>query len=499
MFACIYFEEDKSISVVGKADKDLKLDGEFESRSKCTMKWKVKGSHEKKTYHGTIVRINNSEEQLTEFGNSAVKQVVKKNAGRDHEDILQSLWDYNSNYNKPVQAAKRERKVTTIMQESVLQDKELISQRKKKKENNLTVNKTKKKEVEDKTEKNATEKNKQDENNSILKYQTKPDLGLQFGDLSTDEEESVDLTTTGHKVREASNILKTLIWSFPLFQDQTLFQVNNYVPPVEVLEFFKSLNKPGVKRFIARFCEHFEETTDQEVHQCHQCYENIPSTYHELKAPGSDINKNDDFDVYRSHDNEQWDSDMNSSGTFLTYNGQEDYHHTNPQFNTSTQRPMQINQMSTTPLVQQSPVQVSSVQPSSAHNSPLNKESLEEVKYVKLLEKYEHSVKSDELRRITGRAKKEKNPGYYVVIKLMPLLFSTEGMANSRGQGIKPQKQGDTRSPLDSKKIQTIKAYSEVYCKKNQLKVASESEMNDAITEAVAYSRKKIKKQMKTK
>ncbi|CAC5384004.1 unnamed protein product [Mytilus coruscus] len=471
MFACIYFEEDKSISVVGKADKDLKLDVEFESRSKCTMKWKVKGSHEKKTYHGTIVRINK---------------------------------------------------------------------------------------VEDKTEKNATEKNKQDENNSILKYRTKPDLGLQFGDLSqTDEEESVDLTTTGHKVREASNIVEDIDMELPSISRRNLIPV----PPVEVLEFFKSLNKPGVKRFIARFCEHFEETTDQEVHQCHQCYENIPSTYHELKAPGSDINKNDDFDVYRSHDNEQWDSDMNSSGTFLTYNGQEDYHHTNPQFNTSTRRPMQINQvpvpivplsvqngsakisprktpgvkvshtvsqrtsprktpvklsntifqrrisprktpdknmMSTTPLVQQSPVQVSSVQPSSAHNSPLNKESLEEVK-VKLFEKYEHSVKSDELRRITGRTKKEKNPGYYVVIKLMPLLFSTEGMANSRGQGIKPQKQGDTRSPLDSKKIQTIKAYSEVYCKKNQLKVASESEMNDAITEAVAYSRKKIEKQMKTK
>lgn len=66
-------------------------------------------------------------------------------------------------------------------------------------------------------------------------------------------------------------------------------------------------------------------------------------------------------------------------------------------------------------------------------------------------------VKAEELRRITARAKKEKIPGYYVVIKLMPLLFTTEEMANSRGQGIKPAKQGDTRPPLDINKIQTIK------------------------------------------
>ena len=52
MFSCIFFPEDGSLSVVGKADKKLTISNE----------WKVEESVDikcgKKVYEGTIVRIS---------------------------------------------------------------------------------------------------------------------------------------------------------------------------------------------------------------------------------------------------------------------------------------------------------------------------------------------------------------------------------------------------------------------------------------------------------
>ncbi|VDI18927.1 Hypothetical predicted protein [Mytilus galloprovincialis] len=511
MFACIYFEEDKSISVVGKENKELKVDGEFESKSKCTMQWKVRGTREMKTYHGTIIKTNSNKDQLTGFGNAAVKEIVNKNPEKSYEETIQCLLDYGSNYSNKA-STKRERKVTVIMKESVEQT-ENLSPRKKKKE---MEKKTEKKETEKKNvnkaerngKSNATDKNKVSENSSILEYH-KSDLGFQFEDRATVVEESeIDLSTTGQKVLEASNIIQNK----DVEMDFTMSRPNRI---------------PG--------------TTDSEVHQRHQCYENVPLTYHELKAP-SDINKNEDL-TSNNHGNsgssKVTDLDMNTCDTLERFEENENVldalqsisefvnetseavaAHSNSMSdqivsttNISTSKTSQISHsvserrtsprktptkmmMTTTPLVKQSTVPVTTLKSSSPHCSPFNKESSEAVKCVKLLENHDHMVKAEELRRITARAKKEKIPGYYVVIKLMPLLFTTEEMANSRGQGIKPAKQGDTRPPLDINKIQTIKAYSEAYCKKHHLKPATESGMNDAVTEAIAYSRKKIKKQM---
>ncbi|KAK3096753.1 hypothetical protein FSP39_006108 [Pinctada imbricata] len=77
----------------------------------------------------------------------------------------------------------------------------------------------------------------------------------------------------------------------------------------------------------------------------------------------------------------------------------------------------------------------------------------------------------------------------------MPCIFSISEMAHSRGQGIKPAKENDFRPILDKLKIQAIKAFAESFCKRNKLPETTDSQLNDAITEAVAYARKKIKKE----
>ncbi|CAC5400235.1 unnamed protein product [Mytilus coruscus] len=71
----LQIEEDKSISVIGKENKELKVDGEFESKSKCPMQWKVWGTREKKTYHGTIIRTNN-ENESTEINTQIKKRLI---------------------------------------------------------------------------------------------------------------------------------------------------------------------------------------------------------------------------------------------------------------------------------------------------------------------------------------------------------------------------------------------------------------------------------------
>ncbi|CAC5379506.1 unnamed protein product [Mytilus coruscus] len=115
---------------------------------------------------------------------------------------------------------------------------------------------------------------------------------------------------------------------------------------------------------------------------------------------------------------------------------------------------------------------------------------------VKLVENASFTVNSTELRKIVLKAKGEKNTGSYLVLKLMDLVFSMEEMGHSKCQGLRSAKSGDTRLPLDAEKIKTVKAYSEGFCRKNGRKQATAAEMNRAISQAVAYSRKKLKKQL---
>ncbi|VDI23959.1 Hypothetical predicted protein, partial [Mytilus galloprovincialis] len=229
----------------------------------------------------------------------------------------------------------------------------------------------------------------------------------------------LDETTIGETVerRGVSKVSRQIFGSLKLQKDK--------VPPKEVLDFFMALNKPDVKRFITHLCNHFEGTTDSEVHQRHQCYENVPLTYHELKAP-SDINKNEDL-TSNNHGNsgssKLTDLDMNTSDTLERFEENENVldalqsisefvnetseavaAHSNSMSdqivsttNISTSKTSQISHsvserrtsprktftkmmMTTTPLVKQSTVPVTTLKSSSPHCSPFNKESSEAVK-----------------------------------------------------------------------------------------------------------------------
>ena len=54
MFACIYFKEDSTLSVVNEKDKDLKVIDGFVERGSIEMTWRRPGKT-KELFHGTIV------------------------------------------------------------------------------------------------------------------------------------------------------------------------------------------------------------------------------------------------------------------------------------------------------------------------------------------------------------------------------------------------------------------------------------------------------------
>lgn len=56
MFACIFFFEDTSLSVVGKNDKNLTIITEFSVKESVEMIWKDAGKS--KLFHGVIVKVH---------------------------------------------------------------------------------------------------------------------------------------------------------------------------------------------------------------------------------------------------------------------------------------------------------------------------------------------------------------------------------------------------------------------------------------------------------
>lgn len=51
MFACIFFEEDSSLTVVNQKDKALNVQNGFTPNEKVSMKWG------KKVYNGVIIKV----------------------------------------------------------------------------------------------------------------------------------------------------------------------------------------------------------------------------------------------------------------------------------------------------------------------------------------------------------------------------------------------------------------------------------------------------------
>jgi hypothetical protein len=67
------------------------------------------------------------------------------------------------------------------------------------------------------------------------------------------------------------------------------------------------------------------------------------------------------------------------------------------------------------------------------------------------------------LKKASLMAKKHTNPGYSLCLKLIPLLFSDEGLALSRGQGLVKAKPGDIRPQLNKEKIEVMKGKQTIF------------------------------------
>lgn len=90
----------------------------------------------------------------------------------------------------------------------------------------------------------------------------------------------------------------------------------------------------------------------------------------------------------------------------------------------------------------------------------------------------------------------------HLLKKLIPLVFTTEELGSSCGQGIgKANKSGnlnDGKRPLDQHKINVCKDYVTAFCVKNNKDQPKEKEVNQAFTEVVTYARTKIKSWVET-
>lgn len=113
---------------------------------------------------------------------------------------------------------------------------------------------------------------------------------------------------------------------------------------------------------------------------------------------------------------------------------------------------------------------------------------------VKLLESSSIEVDKANLKKASSLAKKHNNPGYALCLKLIPLLFTDEELALSRGQGLTKAKHGDLRPCLNKERVQVMKDYVQSWCTKNGFSVPSDAKLNDGVTERIAYSRKLLKK-----
>lgn len=58
MYACVFFEEDSSLSVIWKEDRDLSLIEDFKEHHKVEMKWLLRPGTPKTLYHGIIVKVS---------------------------------------------------------------------------------------------------------------------------------------------------------------------------------------------------------------------------------------------------------------------------------------------------------------------------------------------------------------------------------------------------------------------------------------------------------
>ncbi|KAK3754798.1 hypothetical protein QZH41_020104 [Actinostola sp. cb2023] len=115
---------------------------------------------------------------------------------------------------------------------------------------------------------------------------------------------------------------------------------------------------------------------------------------------------------------------------------------------------------------------------------------------VQLLEGVNVYVDRSELRNDVANAH-SKGP-IHLLSRLLNLVYTTEELANSCGQGLSNMKgKQDGKKPLDHKRKTACKDYMTAFCIENKKDQPTVKQINEAITNQVSYARVKLRRSAK--
>ncbi|CAC5425035.1 unnamed protein product [Mytilus coruscus] len=259
-------------------------------------------------------------------------------------------------------------------------------------------------------------------------------------------------------------------------------------PPEEILHLYEILLKPRVRHYMEKFCEYFGRNQKQaglkdfekEFETLYSQYINdTEPTFEDCPSPS----------ILETRSTYSFSTSFNKEKTTIHDYKMNIHSGNNVQLQFS---PMRSPRGKSDSIVT---VQGTSLGPKRQLLKSPKKIYTSSSTNVKLIESADVTVDGDTIKKIMQKAQKESSPGYFIIRKVMPLLFSRADLANSRGQGLTTSKDGDFRPALDKTRVKLAKDYVRGWCKIKQKHQPSEEELNKGVTEAVDYAGKALKKQ----
>ncbi|KAK3086833.1 hypothetical protein FSP39_024230 [Pinctada imbricata] len=433
MYVCIFFYEDRSLSVLPRNDKNLTFE-EFREGEQCSMKWLGR-----KVYNGTILRIDEDLDFLDRWSKKANNVVLKKAKALGTEELVDKLMSFS--FSNVSGDSKRQRTETSRAKESKEQDEEMSPKKRKGKDKGPQKTKTGK----HCSEPSLVEPNEMEKKNAEGEVKSTKKTTMEK-EKSNSEAKSLK-NPSKEKEKKDAEASAALNSSMEIFS-----MASQFTPMSETWT----------------LCTAAQETSNEDVDFTHV---QLPTTDY-CRPQAQTIPMYDDS--HRDYSNV--------------------HNVVDPVYATLPLEPKEYTSSS-----EPSPKTIKTLRGildpdfQSYIRDLLKKIDDKRYQYVKLMEKSEVTVEKIALKKAISLAKKSQNPGYALCRKILPLLFTIEEMARSRGQGIMKAKEGDFRPALDTEKIQTLKDYIPSWCKTNGFSIPSEAKINEGITERIAYSRRLLK------
>uniref|UniRef100_K1RWJ1 Uncharacterized protein n=1 Tax=Magallana gigas TaxID=29159 RepID=K1RWJ1_MAGGI len=572
MFLCLFFMEDRSLSVLQKNDKNLSID-EFKEGSNCTMKWMGR-----KEYRCKIVKIHDNKEYLDKWATKVNNNILKRHAESKDLDIG-TLVDEIREFREASSSGKRKRIETARSKESKIQDREISPKKKKlvknqneehspqkktdlkekeevdktkEKKNTKEKEKTSPKKTENRKEKKdeqnerSTTAKKKSGDNVERKKQTKEqvkkkaeasaavNMSMEIVSMASQFSIETDITapTSTQKEQEKGemNLEKSPTKSaFPVSGTKSplkpaavtidihdndltressayLMDLNNHSTPLT--ETWGLCQRSEEAGFGVQYST---ETDNFQVSATNKVSMPVPSP-HVLNTMRGIMHP--EFQTYVREILNQFGHDSQDQNYSFQQHISKKISKVYEVINTKTNRKEKCTKeiiasyfVRVTPQTSKMTVQssvpknnnkegerISSCAKGTAPSSISHNANTYENRTVKLLESSSIEVDKANLKKASSLAKKHSNPGYALCLKVIPLLFTDEELALSRGQGLIKAKHGDMRPCLNKEKVQVMKDYVQSWCSKNGFSVPSHAKLNDGVTERIAYSRKLLKK-----